>query len=141
MIIKLKHCLFRGIARSLLWPRTGGKAPEKRRQHCWMCCVRLHTLLHVVGCCCAKFETGHNFSPVQTDARLFANNSQHCWELLRPFARSLSHFSLSLHLDAASRKVCSISKQKPFRTENLLKFYCLRALSPNEIKNLEDIKF
>ena len=27
------------------------------------CCVRLHTLLHVVGCCCAKFETGQTFQP------------------------------------------------------------------------------
>ena len=35
-------------------------------QHCWMlhqCCVRFHTLLHVV----AKFETGQTFSYVQTD--------------------------------------------------------------------------
>ena len=27
------------------------------------CCVRLHTLLHVVGCCCVKFETGQIFQP------------------------------------------------------------------------------
>ena len=27
------------------------------------CCVRLHTVLHVVGCCCAKFETGQTFQP------------------------------------------------------------------------------
>ena len=27
-------------------------------------------------------------SRVQTDATLCANNSQHCWELLRPFVRS-----------------------------------------------------
>ena len=27
------------------------------------CLVRLHTLLHVVGCCCAKFETGRTFEP------------------------------------------------------------------------------
>ena len=27
------------------------------------CCVRLHTLLRVVGCCCAKFETGQTFQP------------------------------------------------------------------------------
>ena len=27
------------------------------------CCVRLHTLLHVVGCCCAKFETDQTFQP------------------------------------------------------------------------------
>ena len=32
------------------------------------CCVRLHTLLHVVACCCAQFETGQTFSYVQTDA-------------------------------------------------------------------------
>ena len=31
------------------------KAPCKRTQHCYgdvTYCVRLHTLLHVVGCCC-----------------------------------------------------------------------------------------
>ena len=39
------------------------------------CCVPLHILLHVVVCCCAKFETDQTFSPV-----------------LRPFARSLIHF-------------------------------------------------
>ena len=33
---------------------------------CAPCC----TLLDVVGCCCAKFETGLTFSPVQTDATL-----------------------------------------------------------------------
>ena len=36
-------------------------------QLCWMlhqCCVRLHTLLHVV----VKFETGQTFSYVQTNA-------------------------------------------------------------------------
>ena len=38
-------------------------------------------LLCVVGSCCAKFETGKTFSPVQTDATLE--------ELLHPFARSL----------------------------------------------------
>ena len=26
-------------------------------------CVRLYTLLHVVGCCCANFETGQTFQP------------------------------------------------------------------------------
>ena len=31
------------------------------------CCVRLHTLLHVVGSCSAKFNTGQTFSYVQTD--------------------------------------------------------------------------
>ena len=32
------------------------------------CCIRLHTLLRLVGNCCAKFETGQAFSYVQTDA-------------------------------------------------------------------------
>ena len=27
------------------------------------CCVRLHTLLHVVACCCGKFEAGQTFQP------------------------------------------------------------------------------
>ena len=59
------------------------------------CCVRLHTLLHVVGCCCAKFETGGTFRPVKTDRTLLSFNSQHCWELLRPFARSLTLFFMT----------------------------------------------
>ena len=32
------------------------------------CCIRLHTLLHVVGSSCAKFETGQTLSCVKTDA-------------------------------------------------------------------------
>ena len=32
------------------------------------CCVRLHTLLHVVGSCRAKFETVQTFSNVRTEA-------------------------------------------------------------------------
>ena len=65
------------------------------------CCVRLHTLLHVVGCCCAKFETGQTFRPVQTDATLLAYNSRHCWELLRRL-----HVAL---LWKAVSKRCSVS--------------------------------
>ena len=121
------------------------------------CCVRLHTLLHVVGCCCAKFETGQAYKPTSPNFssvlwsqkrsatmldrlhsssnivgaahahyacitktyRLYSSNdalqvptllgvvasvctplpartqqlstllAQQCWELLRPFARSL----------------------------------------------------
>ena len=65
-------------------------------------CVCVHTLLHVVGCCRAKFDTGQTFSPVQTDATLLANNSQHCsGELLlrfhvRSFKDSLLQSFLSL---------------------------------------------
>ena len=32
------------------------------------CCVRLHTLLHFVGSCRAKFETVQTFSNVRTEA-------------------------------------------------------------------------
>ena len=88
-------------------------------QHCWQCCVRLHVrnlkprangritvgqqlatfrMLHVssvctpccmlqlvFGSCCPKFETGQTLIYLQTGR----NNSQRCWELLRPFARYL----------------------------------------------------
>ena len=64
------------------------------------CCVRLLTLLHVVGSCCPKFETGQTLSYVQTNAsipnnvgELLANNFAsvcslccmllRCWELSR----------------------------------------------------------
>ena len=39
------------------------------------CCLRLHTLLYIVGCCCAKFETDQTFSPVETDATLLPTTS------------------------------------------------------------------
>ena len=41
-------------------------------------CVRLHTLLHDVGSCCVKFETGQTFSYVQTDVAT-PNNVGSCW--------------------------------------------------------------
>ena len=42
------------------------------------CCVRLHTLLRVVGSCCAKFESSQIFSYVQTDTTT-PNNIESCW--------------------------------------------------------------
>ena len=44
-----------------------------------------------VGTCCVsiRFETGQNFRPMQTDATLLANNTQHCCDLLRPFVWTL----------------------------------------------------
>ena len=52
-------------------------------QHCF--------LLHVVGCSCAKFETGQTFSPVQTDTTFGrpTTANKEPWEMLRPFARSM----------------------------------------------------
>ena len=35
------------------------------------CCVCLHTLLHVVGRFCAKFETGQKLSCMKTDATTY----------------------------------------------------------------------
>ena len=46
------------------------------------CCIRLHTLLHVVGCCCAKFETGQTFQPTTPNISLFRDRrsvAQQCW--------------------------------------------------------------
>ena len=57
------------------------------------CCVRLHTLLHVVACCCTKFETGQTFQPTTPNISFvlwlpkcnatmldpFALLFQHCW--------------------------------------------------------------
>jgi len=42
------------------------------------CCVRLHTLLHVVGCCCAKFETGQTFQPTTPNISR-RSVAQQCW--------------------------------------------------------------
>ena len=83
-------------------------------QHCWMlhvasvytpCCM----LLDVVACCCAKFETSQTFQPTTPSQcwirchalithglqRLMGCilptmhcRSQHCWELLHPFANT-----------------------------------------------------
>ena len=42
------------------------------------CCFRLHTLLHVVACCCAKFETSQTLAmckPTQQLPTLFNNNN------------------------------------------------------------------
>ena len=73
------------------------------------CCM----LSRVVGSCCVRFETGQTFNYLQTDAtspniigptmlgvvvfvfvvaRKRCNNSEQCWELLRPFARRFRLF-------------------------------------------------
>ena len=44
-------------------------------------------MLALVGTCSLKpLETGQTFRPIQTDAKLLANNLQQCCDLLRPFA-------------------------------------------------------
>ena len=78
------------------------------------CCVHLHTLLHVVACCYAEFETSQTFQPTTPNIS-FATwsqrtlithglqrlmgcilptmhcRSQHCWELLHSFAHHCQH--------------------------------------------------
>ena len=50
------------------------------------CGVLFHTLLHVLGSCCWRFETGQTFS-VQTDATI-PKSVGSCWPtLLRRFSR------------------------------------------------------
>ena len=46
------------------------------------CCVRLHTLLHVVGCCCVKYEPVKFFSQQLPTFLLFRDRrsvAQQCW--------------------------------------------------------------
>ena len=61
--------------------------PYKRTQHCWPTTRNIVVLNMLrpfawnhnnVGTCCEQFETGQTFRPIQTDAILLANNTQHC---------------------------------------------------------------
>ena len=73
-------------------------------QHCWK--------LHVASVCtsrCMLFRKVWNrqtFSPLQTDATFFANNSQHCRKLLRPFSRSLRFLAWeqALHFECRAKR-------------------------------------
>ena len=96
-------------------------------QHCWMlhvasvftpCCM----LLCVVGSCCAKFETGQTFSCVQTDATTPTIVGQQCWELLRPFARSLRETNtwyVVCLLKNAHGRTYDDQRRSPVNTEQL----------------------
>ena len=55
-------------------------------------CVRLYTLLHVVGCCCVLFETGQTFSYVQCTNGLI--HLQQCWESLADSVASVCNVSV-----------------------------------------------
>ena len=50
------------------------------------CCIRLHTLLHLVGCCCAKFETGQTFQPTTPNIS-FVSGSPKRSATMDPFAQ------------------------------------------------------
>ena len=55
------------------------------------CCVRLHTLLHVVGCCCAKFETGQTFQPTTPNISFVPWSPRRSATMLDPFAKLFQH--------------------------------------------------
>ena len=55
------------------------------------CCVRLHTLLHVVGCCCAKFETGQTFQPTTPNIFFVPWSPKRSATMLDPFSQLLQH--------------------------------------------------
>jgi len=55
------------------------------------CCVRLHTLLHVVGCCCAKFETGQTFQPTTPNIYFVPWSPKRRATMLDPFAQLFQH--------------------------------------------------
>ena len=54
-------------------------------------CVRLHTLLHVVGYCCAKFETGQTFQPTAPNISFVPWSPKRCATMLDPFAHLFQH--------------------------------------------------
>ena len=58
---------------------------------CVTCCVRLHTLLHVVGCCCAKFETSQTFQPTTLNISFVLWSPKRSATMLDPFARFFQH--------------------------------------------------
>ena len=55
------------------------------------CCVRLHTLLYVLGCCCAKFETGQTFQPTTPNISFVPWSPKRSATMLDPFAQLFQH--------------------------------------------------
>ena len=51
------------------------------------CCIRLHTLLHLVGCCCAKFETAQTFQPTTPNISFVSLSPKRSATMLDPFAQ------------------------------------------------------
>ena len=55
------------------------------------CCFRLHALLHVVACCCAKFETGQTFQPTTPNISFVPWSPKRTAAMLDPFAQLFQH--------------------------------------------------
>ena len=82
MMSKERICPYLQRYFSLGISNCGHKATSKRTHHFWpttpniVGCYMLLPIAHPVRCCCAKFETGQAFSPVQTDATWLNNMQQ-----------------------------------------------------------------
>ena len=55
------------------------------------CCVRLHTLLHVVASCCTKFEAGQTFQPTTPNISFVLWSPKRSATMLDPFAQLFQH--------------------------------------------------
>ena len=75
------------------------------------CCVRLHTLLHVVGCCCVllrKGWTGQTFKPTTPNISFVMWSPKRSATMLDPFARFFQHcrgHARSLRMDCKDLRV------------------------------------
>ena len=148
----LAFCVYKWASSSLSFrPLANGRNIVGQQLHTLLdvtCCVLLHTLLHVVGCCCVlmrKVWNWSNFSGNNSQhffcsliAEAYGNNvgsvctafptllgprtlithglqrlmgctfptmhckSQHCWELLHPFAHHCQHARNNSHTVGAT---------------------------------------
>ena len=75
------------------------------------CCVPLHTLLHVVGCCCVllrKVWTGQTFQPTTPNISFVMWSPKRSATMLDPFARFFQHcrgHARSLRMDCKDLRV------------------------------------
>jgi len=77
-----------------LKPRTNGRNIVGQQLPTLLdvtCCVRLHTLLHVLGCCCAKFETGQTFQPTTPNISFVPWSPKRSATMLDSFALLFVH--------------------------------------------------
>ena len=87
------HGLLRSLARRLK-PRTNGRNIVGQQLPTLLdvaCCVRLHILLHVVGCCWAKFETSQTFQPTTPNISFVPWSPKRSATMLNPFAQLFQH--------------------------------------------------
>ena len=85
--------MYHGINRYLK-PRANGRNIVDQQLPTLLdvtCCVRLHTLLHVAGCCCAKFETGQTFKPTTLNISFVPWSPKRSATMLDPFVQLFQH--------------------------------------------------